>query len=141
MTYLPSEIGHLLISTEWRDDFPGSGSSHAELTGVEWQGPPVTFLEERQLRFLTGKYVEPHQDLIEVGPYVLRRADRDPYNRGHFWLLVGQGEWYWLRWQLRRALDSFWRRVVMTLAVWGLADWPEYGSLPRWRDVLKRWRR
>lgn len=139
MSYFPSEIGYLKINTEWCDD--PDGSSHAELVGVEWQGPPLIFIQERQLDFLTGQCVKPHPDLIEIGPYVLRRiGEPAPSARGYYWLLVGQGEWYWLRWQLRRGLDSFWRRIVMTLAVWGLADWPDYGSLPSWRDVMKRWR-
>lgn len=141
MSYLPSEIGHLLISTEWRDDFPGSSSSHAELVGVEWQGPPVTFLSKRELPFLVG-WEHINDELIQVGQYLLRRAGEfDQAGGGYFYLLVGQGEWYWLRWQLRRGIDGIWRRVVMTLAVWGLADWPEYGSLLSWRDVVRRWRK
>lgn len=134
-----SDIGYLRTETKWVEDSPGS--AHAELVGVEWEGPPVTFIEERQLDFLTGKYVKPHADLIEIGPYVLRRAEAEPYARGHYWILVGQGEWYWLRWRLRQGLDRFATRLVQTLAVWGLANWPEPNRRAGWADVVARWRK
>lgn len=141
MTFLASEIGYLKVQTEWRDD-PEPGYAHAELVGVEWQGPPVTFIEERQLDFLTGQYIKPHPDLIEIGPYVLRRVGKpEEYARGCYWLLVGKGEWYWLRWRIRQGLERIMDRLVLTLAVWGLANWPAPNRRASWADVVARWRK
>jgi hypothetical protein len=112
-----------------------------------WEGGRITSLDEWQI----GKYTRNLRPgaIVNIGPYRLRVMDfsspgpSPPYRE----FIVVRDDFRWtifLLWLYRttRWLDRFYRRCIITLAVWGLADYSE-AWLPSWRDirVLKRFSR
>ncbi len=106
-----------------------------ERIDYEWQGGPVARVSGDLARELEYK---PDSDVIRIGPYRLQVLERlymyDAYlcvrKDWPFWWLIA------LRHRLDRRAEITYRRLIVTLAVWGLADWPYGGAmLPSWRDI------
>lgn len=80
-------------------------------------------------------------DVVKIGPFNLLVVERRWEIDGA--LCVRADRFGALRiWVYRatRWLDWAYRRCIITLAVWGLADYQQ-ASIPSWRDIraLKRW--
>lgn len=112
-----------------------------EIKDVAWEGPPFAPICEWDIDHLPAS-AKLGSDLVQLGPYLLRRTrDYDPARLAHYWVIVGQGEWVLFASRVTRVLEGAWHRLLLTLAVWGLAAWPEFGREPRWSDVVRRWRK
>jgi len=90
---------------------------------------------------LDGLGVPDNATSFLVGPYRLLRIERDPVMDA--WLCVRADRFGALRVWLYRAtrwIDLAYRRCIITLAVWGLADYSAQ-NIPTWCDIhaLKRW--
>jgi hypothetical protein len=110
------------------------------IVDAEWQGPPVTLINRFLLEELPDWAVSSDGEMIQIGPYVLRNTGvYEPAPRAFYCYRVDSGLEYWLWWRLCQSLDFVWRRILLTLAVWGLAQWPRQGEYPTWRHVLRRW--
>ncbi len=76
------------------------------------------------------------EEEIQFGPYRLLKVD-DGYFYGDFNLYVRKDKLGALRVMLyksTRLLDLFYRRMIITLAVWKLADFSPV-TVPSWRDI------
>lgn len=72
---------------------------------------------------------------IQIGPYRLLQVDDWFY--GDCWLYVRKNKFGLLRvalYKSTRLLDLAYRRAIITLAIWRLADYGE-GYIPSWRDI------
>lgn len=133
------DAGRVEVVTQLRQIGPDHWTH--KIVEVKWEGAPFAPISEYIIRDLPS-WAKVGDDLVELGPYILRRTkDQDYALGGYYWKIVGQGEWLWLYWRMMRYLEGIWWRLLMTLAVWGLAEWPEYGQVPRWADVVRRWKR
>ena len=141
MAFLTAEIGELVIETKFRDITPSYGVH--EIVAVQLEGPPIVRIGEHTIRELLPAWAKSSDDMfVQLGPYVLRRTEEFSYPmNAYYWVVVGQGEMYWHYWRVMRFLDQVWRRILMTLAVWGLANWPPDYRPPTWRDVVERWKK
>lgn len=76
---------------------------------------------------------------IQVGPYRLLLVDK---YIGDYHLYVRKDRFGALRvalYKSTRLLDLIYRRLIITLAVWGLAEYHEM-TVPTWRDIkLTKW--
>lgn len=75
----------------------------------------------------------PTLDLLKVGGYTLVRIE----NTGFSTLYIKKsGFWRFRVWvyKVTRLLDLVYRRLLYTLAVWNLADFPQ-GTIPSWKDI------
>ena len=135
-----SELGTLTIHTEFVEIRPGQ--EYRQITGADWEGPPITVIDQWALEWLPEWAIAHEGELIQIGSYVLRRTGLFSFSRcGYYYQLVDEGEVYWLWWRICQVAELVWGRALLTLAVWGLAKWPEYGCRPTWGDVVARWRK
>ena len=84
----------------------------------------------------TGKYPINAGDRFEIGPYKLRVVE---YNLCADHIIAIQEKWplWWIAvaWhKYSRLLDIFYRRMIVTLAVWRLADYSE-ATIPYIGDI------
>lgn len=111
-----------------------------------WDGPPIAHLSCRlfppgAMRKGCGKAgqqatIGPYKvEIVEYdfisGSYLVRRLDQHGF----------AGAMLALRYQAEQHLTRFGERVVLTLAVWGLAEWPPAGVRPTFEQVRRKWRR
>ncbi len=107
----------------------------------EWQGGTVVHISRDLVDEVTERPPREPGEQLQVGPFLLRLVEWD-YARalGVFvrdtprgWaLLVGS--------RAAQLLDLCYRRCILTLVVWGLADYHP-NTVPSWRDVHGPWRR
>ena len=106
----------------------------------QWEGGDRVIVSDAVLARLDRSWRLEHGQVITVGPWRLRVIDRWPQIRG--WYCIYETRWGWL-WQAAywgiRWGELVYRRMVLTLAVWGLADY-RANYPPSWRDVgALRW--
>lgn len=110
-----------------------------------WDGPPLAWVSYNLTRLLVGKRALQPADEIRIGPYrvsvvrydmvgdqyLVRRVDQQALAG---WLMM------WRLW-LQQGLVDLGQKLVLTLALWGLAEWPKGGARPTLDLVKRRWRR
>lgn len=110
-----------------------------------WEGPPVALVHWNLIEtFSTGRVLLPDEELqigpfrlrvirydIETNSYVMRRLDQHALAS---WLMM------WRFW-VQQELGRLGKQLVLTLAIWGLADWPTGGEVPGFDLVRRKWRR
>lgn len=110
-----------------------------------WEGSPVALVHWSLIEsFSTGRLLMPDEELrigpfllrviryeVESNSYLMRRVDQDALAG---WLLM------WRLW-VQQGLGRLGRQLVLTLAIWGLAEWPKGGEIPTLDLVKRRWRR
>ncbi len=113
-----------------------------EVHNVEWVGNSLyIYISDELLRDIVG--VGGKITPLQIGPYKLIAVTGDIDMARGAWLYVRADRFGALRAWLYRAtrwIDLVYRRCIITLAVWGLADYSQY-TVPTWRDIhaLKRW--
>lgn len=134
------DLGWLIVTTQRIET--GDGECYYAITGAKWDGPPLTRIDDQVLYQLPDWAIALDGELIQVGPYILRATGVfDFSSRGEYYALVDGGEVYELWWRTWRFLDFVWRRLLLTMAVWDLAKWPQAGTYPTWGDVTRRWKK
>ncbi|KPK86876.1 MAG: hypothetical protein AMJ81_00185 [Phycisphaerae bacterium SM23_33] len=115
-----------------------------ERYGYKWTGGDIARFSERLLldaaKVCQARYDEfPCQpgDRFEFGPFKLRVLEPDSWQYDVIVAIRDRGfvtdlRYLWHR--FGKLLDVAYRRAVVTLAVWRLAEQHE-GALPTWRDV------
>jgi hypothetical protein len=110
-----------------------------EIERVIWEGAPFAVIGWWDIDRLPS-WAKVGDNLAQIGPYVVQRTnDYDAARAGYYWVIVGKGEWHWVYWRVMRVLQWVWWRLLLTLAVWGLAEWPT-DAQPSWGHVVARWR-
>lgn len=116
------------------------GDSSIPVIAWEWHGPPVAEVGLRTLRGIIDRDEMETGKRFNLGPYPVKIIDSDTMGRvviartdKHPWL-------YALRYRLTTVSDNLTARIVLTLAIWGLAQWPG-DETPTWRHVAKVWRK
>lgn len=110
-----------------------------ETINFEWEGnSPYTWVDRTFLGDLVG--LGDDRARVQVGPYKLLKIEYD-YQRDAF-LCVRADKFGALRialYKSTRLLGLIYRRLIITLAVWRLAEFHE-ATVPTWKDikVLKR---
>lgn len=106
-----------------------------EQTTYEWVGEsPYTRVSHRLISEVAKDIYETE---IQVGPYKLLRVDKDAFGYADFPLYVRKDKLGALRVALYRStrlLDLAYRRLIVTLAVWRLAEY-NAAVYPSWRDI------
>ena len=134
------KYGDLIIEYRFVDVGP---TKQRQVVSVEWNGPP------RALVFWdyfgdTWKSDLQIGDRFAVGPFLVEIVGADSTAPGFIvdrvdqpWPLV---RYYRLRYWWAERWLIVWRRIVLTLAIWDLATWPQ-GAQPGLENILERWRR
>jgi len=121
-----SEDGNLLIH-EIRNTL-----GRIERLEYSWEGGPIAYVDIN----LLNPSDEYKDGLLKIGPYRLRLLEEIIWSHQYkfiredypFWqLAVG---WH----KASRLFDLIYRRTIITLAVWRLADY-NGATVPGWRDV------
>ncbi|HUW11212.1 MAG TPA: hypothetical protein VM537_15890 [Anaerolineae bacterium] len=111
-----------------------------ERISYEWEGGDVTTVDP----YIVGEYRGFEQiddNRFRIGPYRLRKVE-DEYSWISWTYLRERGlltdfrvQWHKVGWRL----ELFYRRCILTLAVWRLAEY-RANAYPYWRDVhALRW--
>jgi hypothetical protein len=99
----------------------------------KWVGKsPYVRISRMLLREITNDYCP---KALQLGPYRLLMVDAEPWL--DFVLYVRSDKFGALRVALYRStrlLDLIYRRLIITLAVWGLAEFTP-AAIPSWRDI------
>jgi len=121
----------------------GDGHFYRHITDAKLvEGPPIVLVSDRTLNILPDYAIAMDGELVQLGELVLRRTIvRDVAACAEYYYIVDGGLAHWLYWRINEALELVWARVILTLAVWRLAEWPREGAVPSWGDVARRWRR
>jgi hypothetical protein len=86
-------------------------------------------------QMLDRYYDEPFPNAVQFGPY--RLLIMEDYCAYDYIVYVRADKFGALRvaiYKATRVLDLFYRRMIVTLAVWNLAEFHE-ASIPSWRDI------
>ena len=130
------ELGDIQATAERRQI---GDVTHTYLTDWQWIGPPVAQINFRLLdepwrrhevgdTFAVGPFRVQVTEYHPEGYYVVRRLDK---YRLESWLRAK-------RLTTSQTLSWVVQSIVLTLAIWGLAEWP-HGEIPSWKHVRKRW--
>ena len=107
---------------------------------VRWEGPPVALVHAELLYAVAGLGEFSAGDFVDLGPYLVRLNHYDAWNNTWEVYRVDTHGWLIVKWRgLGRFGRMVWRRLILTLAVWKLANWPAPGCYPSWDDVRRRW--
>ena len=101
-----------------------------------WQGGEVAILSDRLAHYISKDIsaLEPG-GIIAIGPYRLRILQRCPQLCGWYAMRDGlRARIRVLTWPVLDVLCLTKSRTIITLAVWGLADYGQ-GRIPMWSDV------
>jgi hypothetical protein len=110
----------------------------------QWHGPPVAKVSTKLCedgRAKRGKR-QPGDRLV-LGPYTVSVVEYDWMCDAYLVRRVDEHSFAgWL--MARRIQGKAWlsrmaERVVLTLAVWGLAEWPPDGVRPSFAEVRRKW--
>ena len=126
------KIGKIEIA-EFRD-FRGG----IERREYKWIGPPETLVSWRLLdewEITTGN---PWAEIINIGPYRLKLIENSYTGYYNRYIRMDYPFWrvhvFWHR--ANRLIDLFYRRLIITLAVWKLAHYNP-AVIPSWRDIKR----
>ena len=106
-----------------------------ERRDYEWEGGELAYIDQRFMEKEGIHEVPQLGDIINIGPFQLRVIDKKLW--GFNYIVARNGWKARLRYVLHRTikvLDKSYRRLIVTAAVWGLADYHD-ASIPTWRDV------
>lgn len=101
-----------------------------------WEGNRVIAWAADEALYFSGTTERVENGMVvHVGPYRVRVIDREPSRKAY---LVAREGWrarlYYVTYRLAHSLDGAYRRIILTLHVWGLADF-DYNHVPTWRDI------
>lgn len=107
---------------------------------VTWDGPPLAMVSCHLLRAID----QPNYDIgeiLELGPFVVKVVGRDVVSDSVVVENVDSvyGAFYAARFQLLQWWQWLSPRIVYTLAIWGLANYPQPGDYVGWYLVKERW--
>lgn len=111
-----------------------------------WDGPPVAKASRRLCdNERAKKSLRQAGEMMTLGPYTVRIIEYDWECDAYLVRRVDEhGFASWLmsrRIQTKAWLSRLTERVVLTLAVWGLAEWPPNGVRPSFDQVIRKWSR
>jgi len=103
-----------------------------------WEGPKKTEISVEFLSSLGSGNIYQYRvgDVVQIGPFRLKLYDIN-YYRGTFLAVRIDYPFWWLipgRHHVSRILFIAYQRVIMTLAIWGLADYDPTAYLS-WRNI------
>ena len=117
-------------------DFRGG----VERRDYEWQGGELAYVDHQFLvrdgtSRVTNRVLEPG-DVISVGPLRLTVIDRREFSIDTYIITCdGWKAWViYVFYHVTKRLGKIYRRLIITAAVWGLADYHD-ALVPTWRDV------
>ena len=91
---------------------------------------PYTFII---YRFLEKSFFNPSSDSIQIGPYKLLLVEQMP--DGNLYVRADRfGKLRVFIYRMTRLFDLAYRRFLITLAVWNLAEYRQW-EIPTWKDV------
>ncbi len=101
---------------------------------AEWDGKsPYTYISWRFLGDIVGIGGETNE--IQIGPYKLLRIEHDELSEKVLYVRKDKlGALRVALYKSTRLLDLIYRRLIVTLAVWRLAEF-SIAVLPSWRDI------
>jgi hypothetical protein len=110
-----------------------------ERIDFEWEGGPVIGISFDLFSYcgkIQGLSGINKNGVLKIGPYRLKFLEERGWEalgifvrmRGLLWPLI------FIKYKLIRPLDLVYRRLIITLAVWGLAELRE-AVLPGWQDI------
>lgn len=107
---------------------------------VEWEGPPLAMVSCHLLRAID----QPNYDIgeyVELGPLVVKVVGRDVVSDSVIVENIDSvyGAFYEARFRLLQWWQWLSPRIVYTLAIWGLANYPRPGDTVGWYLVKERW--
>ena len=113
-----------------------------EAENYEWEGESPYVFVSLDERWMDNVQKIDDDKEIQIGPYRLLKVS-DGHFRPDFVLYVRKDKFGALRvafYKSTRLLDLIYRRLIITLAVWKLADYSP-ATVPSWRDIhlFKRW--
>ena len=99
----------------------------------EWMGDsPYVRIDRGVLREL---FESDSPDKVKIGQYQLLKVDDNPWEFSVLYVLDNPlGHLKVVAYKIVRWLDLIYRRAVITLAVWNLADF-SHAAIPSWQDV------
>ena len=107
--------------------------NNVERVEYEWYGKNPTIRISHDTGLFPGKSIG---DIFSIGPYKLSIIEFD-YNIGVATCIrVDYPFWWWFVFahHAGRTFDLFYRRLILTAAVWKLADYNP-GIIPGWQDL------
>lgn len=121
-----------MIVCHERYDFRGG----VERRDYEWEGGELAYVDWRFMDVAEISEAPALGDIINIGPFQLKVIDQELLWHDNY--IVARNGWKTqLRYMLHRTtkvLDKIYRRLIITAAVWGLADYHD-ALVPSWRDV------
>lgn len=117
-----------------------------ERRDYEWKGGPICHISTWLLDEILdqGQRESYNKDKrIQIGPYRLREVDVDYFSAAHVFAREERASDYLIpiAYNLTRLADIAYRRFIVTLAIWGFAEYHP-ATMPSWRDVkLVQWAR
>lgn len=106
-----------------------------ERRDYEWQGGKLAYINRRFMNVVGMSKAPTSGDIINIGPFQLKVVDQELW--GNSYIVTRNGWKAQLRYILYHAtkiLDKVYRRLIVTAAVWGLADYHD-ALVPTWRDI------
>ena len=125
-------IGQILIHRQY------NALGMPERYDYEWDGGPCVRVSYYLVDMADNRQIEydKKQGVIRVGPYRLRIMEEYPWC--DFFECVREDYWLWwavVGWHLlSRIVDIAYRRLIITLAVWRLAEYDQ-GAIPHWKQI------
>lgn len=125
------------ITAEWRYEqnpmAPESGRPYP--IAWHWSGGNVAHLSEMEARRQIGRDLAPGEE-VTLGSLRLRVLWRGDFCRMGYAVTreLRWAWWYRFRHCVTKRWDLFFARLILTLCIWGLADYTP-GARPSWRDI------
>ena len=113
-----------------------------EQRDFEWTGGSLAYISNLFMsRYTNERDVKRlHGDILQIGPFKVRIIE---FEWGYGRVLVIREGWYapfYYYWRIiGRRMDRVYRKMIVTLAVWDLADYNP-ATIPYWKDIhALRW--
>lgn len=126
-----SEFAHILTKTTQQE----IGNTIVEQTDYTWEDGTLAKVSRR----LVGKHDV--GDVVEIGPYVAVIVGHDCVSDSYIIQNVdsARSSFLALQYKIKQALAPIMYRLILTLAIWGLANYPKPGDYVGWYLVKERW--
>lgn len=101
----------------------------------KWKGKsPICLVGIREM-YYSGNKFDKESKTLQIGPYKLKQIESD-YGMGGRWIGVDYPFWWLvvLWYKANRILEIIYRRTIITLAVWNLAEHCP-GQIPTYKDI------